>query len=348
MKTIAAILVEQRRPLEITEVELPILRHGQVLVEIAATRICGSQIGEIQGAKGPDKYLPHLLGHEAGGVVREIGPEVHHVKPGDRVVAHWRPGRGIESGGSTYRRSDGSGVNAGNITTFQRYSIVSENRLTVVPSDLDFETCALLADTLTTGFGVVTRDAQVRIAESVVVIGCGGIGLGVILGAHLAGAHPIIAVDIHDHKLALARAHGATHTINSSHEDFPSQVQAILGGPADVVIDGTGLPSVIEKAFALTGPKGRCVIFGVMAHDQKISINTLPLHFGKTLTGSQGGGSQPSDDIPRLIRMIRDGRLDVSRFVSHRLGLEDVNDAVSRMRSGEIVHAMIHFPLFTA
>jgi S-(hydroxymethyl)glutathione dehydrogenase/alcohol dehydrogenase len=348
MKTIAAILVEQHSPLEITEVELPALRHGQVLVEIGATRICGSQIGEIQGAKGPDKHLPHLLGHEAGGVVREIGPEVRHVKAGDRVVAHWRPGLGIESGGSTYRRSDGSAVNAGNITTFQRYTIVSENRLTVVPADIDFETCALLADTLTTGFGVVTRDAQVRIAESAVVIGCGGIGLGVILGAYLAGAHPIIAVDIHDHKLALARAHGAAHTINSSCEDFPKQVRAILGGPADVVIDGTGLPAVIEKAFAVTGPKGRCVIFGVMAHDQHISINTLPLHFGKTLTGSHGGASQPAEDIPRLLRMIRDGRLDVSRFVSHRLELEEVNDAVARMRSGEIVHAMIHFPLFTA
>jgi len=348
MKTLAAILVEQRRPLELAELEVPAPRHGQVLVEIAVTRICGSQIGEIQGAKGPDKYLPHLLGHEAGGIVREIGPEVRQVKVGDRVVIHWRPGRGIEAGGSTYLRADGSKVNAGNLTTFQRFSVVSENRLTVVPADLNFETCALLADTLTTGFGVITHDAKVRIGESAVIIGCGGIGLGAVLGAHLAGAHPVIAVDLHDHKLAKARANGATHTINSTKEDFRTAVQTLLGGPADVVIDGTGLPAVIEQAFALTSPVGRCVIFGVMAHDQKISLNTLPLHFGKVLTGSHGGGSQPAEDIPRLVRMLQAGRFDPSGFVTHRLPLEDVNDAIARMRSGEIIHAMIHFPLASA
>ena len=348
MKTLAAILVEQRRPLEIAELEVPALRHGQVLVEIAVTRICGSQIGEIQGAKGPDKYLPHLLGHEAGGIVRETGPEVRHVKAGDRVVIHWRSGRGIEAGGSTYLRADGSKVNAGNLTTFQQFSVVSENRLTVVPADLSFETCALLADTLTTGFGVITNDAKVRIGESVVIIGCGGIGLGAVLGAHLAGAHPIIAVDLHDHKLAKARAYGATHTVNSTAGDFRPAVQTLLGGPADVVIDGTGQSAVIEQAFALTAPTGRCVIFGVMAHDQKLSLNTLPLHFGKILTGSHGGGSQPAEDIPRFVRMLQAGRFDPSGFITDRLPLENVNDAIARLRSGEIIHALIHFPLAAA
>ncbi len=345
MKTLAAILVQQRCPLEFAELEVPPLRHGQVLVEIAVTRICGSQLGEIQGVKGPDKYLPHLLGHEAGGIVREIGPEVRHVKPGDRVVLHWRPGRGIDGGGSTYLRADGTKVNAGNITTFQQYSIVSENRLTPVPQDLDFETCALLADTLTTGFGVITRDAKVRIGESVAIIGCGGIGLGAVLGAHLAGAHPVIAVDIHDHKLEKARAYGATHVLNSSRDNFRQAIQSLLDGPCDVVVDGTGLPSVIEQAFALTAPTGRCVIFGVMAHDQQIAINTLPLHFGKVLTGSHGGSSMPAEDIPRFVRMIRGGRFNPSDFVTHRLPLEDINGAIARMRSGEIIHAMVHFPL---
>jgi S-(hydroxymethyl)glutathione dehydrogenase/alcohol dehydrogenase len=319
-----------------------------VLVEIAVTRICGSQLGEIQGVKGPDRYLPHLLGHEAGGIVREVGPGVRHVKTDDHVVIHWRPGRGIEAGGSTYLRANGTKVNAGNITTFQQFSVVSENRLTPVPADLNFETCALLADTLTTGFGVITHDAKVRIGESVVIIGCGGIGLGAVLGAHLAGAHPVIAVDIHDHKLTKSRAYGATHTINSAQEDFPTAAHTLLGGPADVVIDGTGLPAVIEQALALTASNGRCVIFGVMAYNQKISLNTLPLHFGKILTGSHGGGSQPAEDIPRLVRMLRSGRFDPAGFVTHRLPLTDVNDAITRMRSGEVIHAMIHFPLFNS
>src|SRR2546423_42680 len=193
MKTSAAILVEQRKPLVVDEVEIPALGHGQVLVQIHASRICGSQLGEIDGVKGPDKYLPHLLGHEAGAIVLETGPDVRHVKKGDRVVCHWRPGKGIEARGSVYGWN-GKKANAGNITTFQSASVISENRLTVVPPDTDFEFCCLLADTLTTGFGVITNDAAVKIGESVVIIGCGGIGLGVVLAAKLAGAFPVIAV----------------------------------------------------------------------------------------------------------------------------------------------------------
>ena len=170
MKTAAAILVEQKKPLVLDEVELPALGFGQVLVDIQASRICGSQIGEIDGVKGPDKWLPHLLGHEAGGIVREVGPEVRHVKPGDRVVGHWRPGRGIEARGAVYQWH-GRNCNAGPITTFQQLAILSENRVTVVPPDTDFEVCCLLADTLTTGFGVINNDAKVRLGEAVVVIG---------------------------------------------------------------------------------------------------------------------------------------------------------------------------------
>jgi len=342
MKTPAAILVEQNHPLELDEVEIPPLTYGQVLVDLKATRICGSQIGEIDGVKGPDRWLPHLLGHEAGGIVREVGPEVKHVKPGDRVVAHWRPGRGINAPPPRYDWN-GRVCNAGNITTFNPLSIISENRLTPVPEETDFETCCLMADTLTTGFGVIHNDARVRIGESVVIIGCGGIGLGVVLGAKLAGAHPIIAVDLHDHKLEVARKYGATHTINSQQDDFAEAVQEILKGPADVVIDGTGLPAVLEKAFPLAGPKGRCVIFGVMRHDRKMSLNTLPLHFGKVLTGSEGGASQPAEDIPRYLRMIDAGLFDPSGFVSHRIKLEDINDGIARMRSGEVIHCIIHY-----
>lgn len=342
MKSIAAILVEQRKPLVLDEVELPVLGFGQVLVELKASRICGSQIGEIDGAKGPDRYLPHLLGHEGGGIVREIGPEVTHVKPGDHVVLHWRPGAGIQARGALYDWN-GRVVNAGSITTFQKFTVVSENRLTAIPADVDFETAALLADTLTTGFGVINNDARVRLGESVVVIGVGGIGLGTILGAHLAGAHPIVAVDIHASKLAKAQEYGATHAVNSGDGDFVAAVMAIIGGKADVVVDGTGLPSVLEKAFNLAGPRGRCVGVGVMHHERAISLNTLPLHFGKVLTGSQGGASQPAEDIPRYLRMMRGGRFDPRNFVSHRLPLERINEGIDGMRSGEVIHAMVHF-----
>jgi S-(hydroxymethyl)glutathione dehydrogenase/alcohol dehydrogenase len=344
MKTIAAVLVEQRKPLEIAEIEVPALRFGQVLVHIKATRICGSQLGEIDGVKGPDRYLPHLLGHEAGGFVLEVGPEVTQVRPGDRVVVHWRPGNGIQARPTTYDWGSKK-VNAGNITTFQEYAVISENRLTVVPQETDFEVAALLADTLTTGFGVVTRDAGLCIGESVVFFGAGGIGLGAILGAHLAGAYPIVAVDLHDHKLAKARKYGATHTFNAAViPDILFAIRAVVGAlGADVVVDGTGLPTVIEQCYQLTANKGRTILFGVMAHDKRVSIHTLPLHFGRVLTGSEGGGSLPATDIPRFVRMMQAGRFDPKGFVSHRLSLADVNDGIARMRSGEVVHAMIHF-----
>jgi len=235
VKTLAAILVEQRKPLVLDEVEIPALSYGQVLVKVLVSRICGSQLGEIDGAKGPDKYLPHLLGHEGTGVVLEIGPEVSKVKVGDRVVLHWRPGAGIQARPTLYRLGHKT-INAGNITTFQNLAVISENRVTSVPLDTDPEIGALLADTLTTGFGAVIRNAEVTIGESVVVIGVGGIGLGTVLGAKLAGAHPIIAVDVHDHKLAKATEYGATHAINSLQENLADTVQRILGNTADVVL----------------------------------------------------------------------------------------------------------------
>ncbi len=341
MKTLAAILFEQHKPLVVDEVELPRLGYGQVLVEVKVSRICGSQLGEIDGVKGPDMYLPHLLGHEAGGVVCEVGPEVSNVKSGDHVVLHWRPSVGIQARPAKYRLGTKT-VNAGNITTFQRLTVVSENRLTPIPADVDFEVASLLADTLTTGFGSVMRNARLEIGESAIVIGVGGIGLGTVLGAHLAGAHPLIAVDLYEDKLTKAREFGATHTINSRTEDLVGEVARILGGPADVVFDGTGNPAVIEQAWKVISPKGRLILIGVMPNDLQLTFNTLPLHYGRVLTGSEGGMSQPETDIPRLLRMIRDGRFDPRGMVSHRCALKDINRAISLMREGQSVHTMIH------
>lgn len=342
MKTLAAILVAQRQPLVIDEVEVPALKRGQVLVEIHATRVCGSQIGEIDGVKGPDKFLPHLLGHEAGGIVLEVGPEVAHVAPGDRVVCHWRPGAGIDAGGSVYKWN-GRDVNAGPITTFQKLAVISENRLTQVPPDTDFELCCLLADTLTTGFGVINNDAKVKAGESVVIFGVGGIGLGVVVGAKLAGADPIIGIDIHEHKLTKASQHGLTHVIDASREDAPQRVKEILGGLADVVIDGTGNAAVIESAYELTRLRGgRCVLFGVLPHDKKISIQTLALHFGRTLTGSEGGQSRPHKDIPAIIELSRKDYFNTSSFINCYGTLANIERMIEQMRSGEAIHSIIY------
>ena len=343
MKTKAAILVEQKKDLVVDEIEIPQLEHGKVLVEIKSTRICGSQLGEIEGVKGPDHYLPHLLGHEAGGVVREVGPLVTRVKEGDHVVCHWRPAPGISGPCPTYEWN-GSTVNAGHITTFSEYAVISESRLTPIDAKYGHEVSALMADTITTGFGIISNDAKVRIGQSVCIIGIGGIGLGTVLGAKLAGAHPIIAVDLFGHKLEQARRCGATHCINSKEIKIKDAISEIIGRPeVDVMVEGTGRPEIIEAAYELTSSQGTCVLFGVMKFDQKVSLNTLPLHFGRTLTGSEGGQSQPHLDIPRYLRMMDNGVFDLDDFVSHRCRLEDINSAISRMRSGESIHTLINF-----
>lgn len=343
MKTRAAILVEQHKPLVIDEVEVPAPGVGQVLVQIKTSRICGSQIGEIDGVKGPDRFLPHLLGHEGGGIVLETGPEVTHVKQGDAVVLHWRPGAGLQIRPALYQWGNRV-ANSGWVTTFNEYAVVTENRLTPVPKDFDLEIASLLADTLTTGFGIITNDAKVKIGESVVLFGCGGIGLGAVLGAKLAGANPIIVVDLFEHKLQKAREYGATHTINARETNAEEAIREIVGkAGADVVIDGTGNPQIIETCYRLTQNKGRCVLFGVMPHDKTVTLHTLPLHFGKIITGSEGGGSKPHLDIPRQVRMMQAGIFNPKGFISHRVRLDEVNDAIAKMRSGEVIHALIHF-----
>jgi S-(hydroxymethyl)glutathione dehydrogenase/alcohol dehydrogenase len=330
----AAILVESRKPLVVDEIALPdALAAGQVLVKVLHTTICGAQINEIAAAKGPDKFLPHLLGHEASATVLETGPGVTTVKPNDTVVLHWRPSLGIQSATPAYQWR-GKKLNAGWITTFNEYAVVSENRMTVIPPDYDRKIAPLLGCAVTTAAGVVNNDAKVKIGESVVVFGVGGVGLNLIQFAHLAGAYPIVAVDIVDAKLAMACARGATHALNSATTaDLAAALRAIVGsrGP-DKVIETTGVKAVIELAYDITNADGACVLVGVPS--EKVTIYTLPIHFNKVLTGSHGGSAVPQVDIPRLIRLNRAGRLSFDGIITHEFRLDDVNAALDVVRSG--------------
>lgn len=336
MKTRAAILVEQRAPLVVDDVEIPPLKLGQVLVKLFTSGICGSQLGEIDGVKGPDRFLPHLLGHEGCGEVLECGEGVRHVRPGDRVVLHWRKGAGLESVTPVYRSRRGT-VNAGWVTTFNDHAVVSENRLTAVPADFDPEQAALFGCAVTTGFGVVTANARLAIGESIAVFGAGGIGLNIVQGAALAGGHPIVALDRFDNRLELARSLGATHTINVTATDAAAEIGRIVGpGGVDVAVDNTGNVDVIALASRLTNARGRTVLVGVPPKDSTAAIATLPLHFEKRLIGSHGGESRPDVDIPRYVRLVADGKLSLSGFVGRRYPLDDVNTAIDDMRSGRL------------
>jgi len=330
----AAILVENGKPLAVAEVVLPEqLEYGQVLVRVRASGICGSQIGEIDGVKGPDKFLPHLLGHEGGGIVEDTGPGVRQVKRGDRVVLHWRKGAGIEAPTPKYTW-EGRVVNAGWVTTFNERAVVSENRVTRVDDDVPFEVAALLGCAVTTGFGVVTNDARVRIGESIAVYGVGGVGLCVVQGAALAGAWPIIAIDRDADKLALAVRFGATHTLDTALDGRPAAIRAIAAGGVDVAVDTTGHVPLIEEAYEVASARGRTVLVGVPRVGEKARLYTLPLYFGKTLRGSHGGQAEPATDIPRYVNLWRLGRLHLQEMITHTLPLGEINDAIALLRTG--------------
>lgn len=332
----AAILVEQNTDLEIAEIELPKqLEIGQVLVKLQYSGICGSQLGEIDGVKGPDKWLPHLLGHEGSGQVLAVGPGVRHINPGDAVVLHWRPSRGIEATPPKYSW-DGNTVNAGWVTTFNDHAIVSENRLTPIPSGTDMKIAALYGCAVTTGFGVIDNRAQVRLGDTVVVFGAGGIGLNIVQGAALAGAQKIVAIDRFPNRLALAKECGATEIIDGSITDPWQRLEELFGASApDIFIDNTGNPDVITAGYALVSHSGRVVLVGVPKAGANTSLYTLPLHFGKSISGTHGGEAIPQDDIPRYMALTESRNIDLNDIITEVAPLSGVNDLIAKMRSGE-------------
>jgi S-(hydroxymethyl)glutathione dehydrogenase/alcohol dehydrogenase len=342
MKALAAILVQQNAPLVLEPIEIPRLSVGEVLVKVLCSGVCGSQIGEIRGVKGPDRFLPHLLGHEGCGEVLECGEGVRGVRAGDRVVLHWRKGAGLESLAPSYDSRLGR-VNAGWVTTFNEAAVVSENRLTRIPGDFDAEAAALFGCAVTTGFGVIGNDARLKIGQSIAIFGAGGIGLSVVQGAAMTSAHPIVAVDLYDHRLALARRLGATHSFDSARVDVEAEIRALVGEDGlDVAVDNTGDTKVIEMAYRLTGPRGRTVLVGVPPKGSAAAIHTLPLHFEKRLVGSHGGGSRPDLDIPGYVRLCRAGKLDLGAQMGRRYGLAEINEAIADMTSGALAgRAMI-------
>jgi|HubBroStandDraft_1064217.scaffolds.fasta_scaffold39573_1 S-(hydroxymethyl)glutathione dehydrogenase / alcohol dehydrogenase len=341
-KAKAAILTESRKPLIVDEITLPdALGVGQVLVKILHTTICGAQINEIEAAKGPDKFLPHLLGHEASAVVIDIGPGVTTIKPGDTVVLHWRPSQGIQCQPPSYTWRSAR-LNAGWVTTFNEYAVVSENRMTVIPATYDLKVAPLLGCAITTAAGVINNDAKVKIGESVVVFGVGGVGLNVVQFARLVGAYPIVAVDLVDEKLGMAKVRGATDVLNAGKlSNLDAEIRKIVGakGP-DKVVETTGVKFIIELAYDLTHPDGICVLVGVPR--EKVTINTLPIHFNKVLTGSHGGDAVPHVDIPRLIRLNQAGRVSFDGIITHEFSLDNINQALDLVRSGHAGRVLVN------
>lgn len=350
MSILAALLTDFNRPLALDWMEPSPLQYGQVLVRVIASGICGAQLSEIRGEKNPDMPLPRLIGHEGIGVVETIGYGVKRVKIGDRVCMHWRKGEGIECDPPTYGKNFGMycpsrfAMTGGQVVTFATHSICSENRLTAVLGDAPDELVMLLGCSLSTALGVVENQANVKIGESVLIIGCGGLGLNLILAAKIRGAGNIFVIDIHPEKEALAMAMGATAFFGPKHDAFPLWIPR-PSETCDVIIDTSGDSEVI--AFTLEyclAPSGRFIMVGQPKPGTSITIENARHLFdgaGKTIMATQGGRFSPSVDIPRYIQAWRAGRLNLDGIISHRLPLSEINAGLDLVRAGHAGRVLI-------
>ena len=340
----AVVLEELNKPLALRDVELTPLKFGQVLVKVLTSGICGAQLQEIKGHKGNGKFLPHLMGHEGCGIVSEVGGGVTKVSVGDKVVMHWRVGSGIESDFPQYVL-DGKLISSGKITTLSEYSIVSENRITKVPQDTPSDFAALLGCCISTSFGVINNEAQVRFGENVLVLGCGGLGLSLIWGAKLANAGKIVGVDISSKKEISALLLGATNFLNSKEievKNFTKENLKING--FDVVIDTTGITEVISYGSELLANSGRMILVAQPEPGKEILIPNASAFFGtsgKKMITTQGGKTDPTNDIPRYINLFENSSLNYQNLITEKVSLENINYAIDQIKSGKSGRIMI-------
>lgn len=348
MRTTAAILIETGKPLDLVDLEIPPLKPGQALVEIACSGVCHTQVLEVRGRRGVDKFLPHCLGHEGSGFVREVGPGVAKVKPDDRVILSWIKGSGADVPGSAYRWN-GRNVNAGAITTFQNFALISENRLTVLPKEMSLRQAALVGCAVPTGAGVVFNSAQPRPGQSIAIFGVGGIGACAVAAAALSGCTPVIAVDMREDKLALARRLGASEVVNASFADAVEAILRLCPGGVDFAIEATGRPAVMRQALACVRAQGgAAVVIGNAPFGEKLEIDPRELNMGKRLFGTWGGDNVPDRDYPRYCKLIVAGKLDVEPLLSRSYRLDEINQALDDLERGEAARPIVQMQAASA
>ncbi|MBU1027258.1 MAG: zinc-binding dehydrogenase [Candidatus Margulisbacteria bacterium] len=332
----AAILYEQNKPLKIEELIIPELKEGQVLVKLVASGLCHSQLNEIKGRKGPDKYLPHTLGHEGAGIVEEVGAKVTKVKKGDYVVLSWIKGKGINAAPPLYLCGDRK-INSGQLSTFNEYTVTAENRVTSIKKEIPLELASLLGCAVSTGMGSVLNIAKLKSGETIAVFGAGGIGLSAIHAAAISGASKIIAVDIVEAKLNLAKELGATHVIDASNVDVVRTIKELTGNNGvDHAIESAGLGQTMEQAFECVRiGGGKAIIVGNLPAGHKIAIDPFALICGKQIIGSWGGEAEPDRDIPKFVDLYLEGKLKLEKMLTHRFKLNEINEAFAVLEKGE-------------
>lgn len=350
--------------LEEVEVERP--HAGEVLVRVAASGVCGSDLHVLHGSS-PVAVFPLVLGHEGAGVVEEVGEGVTDVQPGDHVVLalygpcgrchHCRGGRfplcdglhrvaaisGRMADGSTRVRSR-SGETLYpfcGLGTMSGYAVVREAQLVKIDADLPLDLICLAGCGVTTGLGAVFNIAQVAAGDTVAVVGCGGVGLNVVQGARIAGATTIVALDTNPRKLELARKLGATHGLDPSGPGVRAAVASVVPGGVDFAFEVVGSPELVAETFTATRPGGTCIMVGSPPAGSTIPIDGRTLFGERRLMGCTGGSNVPARDIPRIAALYRQGVLDLDTLVSSRRPLEDFAAAVAESERGEVARSVL-------
>ena len=361
----AVVLHAIKQPLRVEDVKLDAPRTGEVLVRVAAAGVCHSDYHFMNGDL--PITLPCVLGHEGAGVVEEVGPGVTAVVPGDHVVMLFRASCGRcefcqrgrpalcgmagslrNSGrlldGTSRLRADGYDLHHFlGVSCFAERAVLPEQGLVRIRSDASLEVAALMGCSVMTGIGAVMNTAKVEPGASVLVIGAGGVGLNVVMGAVLVGANPIIVADLLDSKLELARSFGATHTINSKEQDLVAAVRALTGGEGvDYAFEVIGNPRTMATAYQAVRRGGTAVGVGIPPFGSEMTINAGELVYQeKTLKGSYYGTAHPQSDMPRLIDLYMAGRLPLDRLISRSYPLEKVNEAYAALLAGEVARSIL-------
>jgi S-(hydroxymethyl)glutathione dehydrogenase/alcohol dehydrogenase len=367
MKFRAAVLNRVGEPLTVDRLDMAPLAPGDVLVQVRASGLCHTDLEVIQGSLAYP--LPIVLGHEGAGVVAAVGSAVSSVQPGDHVICSWNPhcghcfyceravpilcepftrhqpkGRLLD--GTTRMSRDGEPVHHYSVTsTHAEYTVVPESGAIPIPREMPFDRACIIGCGVMTGVGAVVRKARVEPGASVLVIGCGAVGLNAVQGARLAGAATIIAADVGAAKLERAKAFGATHAVDVGAADVVDQVRALTGGRgADHVIEAAGHPAAFRFAVEAVRPAGQVVWLGKINVDHEVSFRWGSLMGEKRIVRSSYGDAVPKRDFPWLCELWLDGRLELDALITRRIDLDAINDGFADLAQGVGIRTVIELP----
>jgi alcohol dehydrogenase len=365
----AAAPYAESRPLQVVELELAPPGPGEVLVEVAYAGLCHSDLSVIDGSR--PRVMPMVLGHEASGVVRETGPGVDVVAPGDHVVFSYVPmcgrcvaclsGRGslcerggsanvagVLLGGGCRFSADGHGAihHHLGVSGFSRLTVAAQESLVKIDEDVPLDVAALFGCAVLTGVGAVVNTARLPAGASAVVFGLGGVGLSAVLGARAAGAQPLVAVDVVADKLELARRLGATHVVNAAEVDPVLAVREITGGGAAYAFESVGSERVLVQAYEATARGGTTITVGLPDPSRTFSIPAMSLVAEeRTVKGSYMGSAVPRRDVPAYLGLYRQGRLPVDLLHTATIRLHDINEAFDTLAAGRAVRQLVDLSL---